>query len=361
MRAPHAPTLADITLAQLGMRNISAFADALRLGPRVEEIGELFQALLGPGGASQISDGPQWTSDVCDDRTPFEFSLALTQNGGELRALVERLPREASLLSAQRSGVEATEQLTATLGLPDDALERLHRVEPLFHADKPQGVFSRWHAVEFPPLQGPRVKVYLNPLIHGAGASASTLEAALRRLGMAPAWDALTAVRHRGELDELKYFSLDLSPEGRIKVYLRFHRPTRDDLERAFSECRGYAPGRVSEFCRAMCGEVDVLDARPIFTCFGFSGDDPRPVGTVYIPVAGYTNNDEDAHQRVRSYLVDQGIPTDMYDQVMSEFPARPLADGSGLISYVSVKVRDGDPRVTVYLSPEAYEVRPPT
>jgi DMATS type aromatic prenyltransferase len=250
--------------------------------------------------------------------------------------------------------------LASRLGLP---LDRLRDVQPLFESPTPQGMFSRWHAVEFHGNQLPHVKIYLNPLVHGPDGAGTTIEEALRRLALPESsLDAVKAVTARGQQDELKYFSLDLSrgDAARVKVYVRHHEVSGLELEHALRHSRRYTPGRAAAFCRTMANGAERYCGRPVFSCLAWSADDPRPSATVYFPVASYVRDDSDANERTLRYLREFGIGTTAYERAISAFATRPLESGVGMLSYVSTKIERGADRVTVYLNPELYQVRAP-
>jgi DMATS type aromatic prenyltransferase len=339
--------------------SIVALCRALEMAERAPEIDALFSELLGPNGDVSSTTPPAWQSDVCDDHTPFEFSVSMTPDAVGLRILAETVAEDATLEAIESANKDTTTRLASRLGL---SLERLQRVEDLFASGERGGLFSRWHALEFHENRPVETKIYLNPLLNGPEACAEILEESVTRLGFAHAWQTVRKVAQRGAADELKYFSLDLSsqPEARVKIYLRHHDITFEELERSLAICRGVARGQITEFCSLMSDRQEPLSARPIFSCLAWASGDSRPTGTIYLPIAAYAPNDAVARNRIRDYLQRRGIPTRKFDTVMRDFANRPLEEGVGMLSYVSTKLGAGPPRVTAYLSPEVYSVRPP-
>ncbi len=55
-----------------------------------------------------------------------------------------------------------------------------------------------------------------------------------------------------------------------------------------------------------------------------------------------------------------QKLVGQLYDRCLKAIANRPLEEGVGLQSYIFVKRDRGEPRVTVYFSPEGYQVCPP-
>src|SRR5262245_9605699 len=73
----------------LGSERLSALCRANGLAAKEPEITGIFASLIEPWGASPAPTTPAWPSDVCDDHTPFEFSVVLSAGEPELRILVE--------------------------------------------------------------------------------------------------------------------------------------------------------------------------------------------------------------------------------------------------------------------------------
>jgi DMATS type aromatic prenyltransferase len=314
--------------------------------------------VLGPHADHDRREGVRFPSDVSDDHTPLEFSVSFTGRGRQLRVLLETVGPDATLASTHGACVAMTEQLVQRLNLRS---ERLRRVEDLFRSNAPSGRFSRWHALEFRAGCPISVKLYFNPQLHGRECAGEVVEAALRRLGRPDAWDEVVRRAVRGEADELAYFSLDLddSPTTRAKVYVRHHDATADELEATLAGAREYATGSASAFLRAMLGPAQPFAARPVFTCLSWVEGVSGPKPTIYAPVAGYARDDADARDRVVEFMRAAGLPADAYERMLAAFAGRPLAAGVGMQSYVSLRADAGAPRMTIYLSPEAYSVTP--
>lgn len=347
------------TLYDLGAARIASLCDALGLEARQPEVLRVFAGLLGVYGGRDVDEAPSWPSDVCDDHSPFEFSISWSRSTTDLRILVETIGDPPTLRTLQEAGAAASEALANELGV---SMDRLRSVEDLFTTEDPSGLFSRWHGVDFRPGRSPEVKVYLNPRIHQPVNAAAVMEAAFERLGMADAWGRVAQFAARGDRDELKYFSLDLGRHDapRVKVYVRHHEATCQDLEAALESCRGYAAGDVTTMCRALLGGEGPFVSRPLFSCLSWVDSAEAPLATTYLPIAGYVSDDREAFHRVRDFMLGAGLPAASYDRALRAFANRPLEDGVGMQSYVSFK-REGDsPRMTVYLGPEVYQARLP-
>src|ERR1019366_7599466 len=106
------------------------------------------------------------------------------------------------------------------------------------------------------------------------------IEEALVRLGFPTAWAYVAQIlsRRGPDLDELMYFSLDVShsSESRLKVYPR-HRP-----------------GDVARFLEIVAPDVtDVFRGRAPFNCYAFAGGSNRPMAvTTHFPINGDAAHD---------------------------------------------------------------------
>lgn len=350
------------SLGELGSGRLAALAVKAGFGDELPAMQRLFQELLATSGVNVAGAAPAWRSDVCDDHTPFEFSVAVGGASQELRVLVESREGGLGIDGNRRWGLRVNQWLRETRGL---RLERFEQLRDLFLPDDAQGVFSIWHAVSFWPGRAPEFKCYLNLEAQGAARAPQLAAEALERLGFGRAWPLVmrTLLRRGPELDRLMYFSLDLSPTTapRVKLYARHYAATTDELELAASGARGHQPGRLTEFCRVLSGgDGPYLDKGPV-SCLGFLDSElERPsASTIYFPIAAYAPNDRVARNRIASYLVLHELPLAPYVGPLEAFANRRLEDGIGMQSYASLRWSGDRPRVTVYFSPEAYSVGP--
>jgi hypothetical protein len=125
----------------------------------------------------------------------------------------------------------------------------------------------------------------------------------------------------------------------------------------------GQAAARAGEFCRAVGGRPGRFAHRPLVSCLSYTERDMRrPSGfTVHVPVRDYAPDDGVARDRATAVLRRFGMDAGVVDRALAAMTSRRPSDGAGLITYVSlVQSTWQPPRVNVYLSPEAYAVRPP-
>lgn len=342
-----------------GTNRLVRLCHATGLESQTDAVLSMFSRLLAPWGNEVLGDAPTWPSDAGDDHTPYEFSAAFGDRT-EVRLLVEPLGSPPSLESNRDRALEVLADLATDHPI---SMERLDKVRDLFLPERPQGLFSLWLGVSFSP-GAPDVKLYMNPEAQGPGKAAALVEEAMVRLGFPKGWHAITRsiVRRGRELDELKYFSLDMTPSetARVKVYVRHLDATPDDCEIAASIARSHRPGDVVDFVHAMApGENGVLPGRPPATCLSFiDGADERPAAaTHYFPVnGGYAVNDAAVAARIRSYLTSTGASTEAYDQCLAAAAERPLDAGIGIQSYAAIRREKKGVRLTTYFALELFE-----
>lgn len=357
------PSPGSSTLRHHAGQQLRSLCEELGLEDVAEGGVRLLHDLLGSVGSRPIAEPVLWPSFVVDDHTPVEFSLAFDRGASPtLRVLVEHIAPEATarknLLAARR----LTERLAQRYQLP---LDRFGAIEDLFLPDEPQGRFSLWHAVVLRPDGQHEFKVYFNPAVRGAKRAPDLVAQAFERLGLGHAYDTVVAhaFRQEGVLDNFVFFALDLRPEPRcrMKVYVAHDRARVTDMERAACAARGVPPGVASDFCRLVGGSRVAFTRRPLVSCYAFvAGDGDVPSGyTLYLPIRDYVTDDEVARDRATSLLKHHGADPSVLDRALKIIAKRPLDAGVGLISYVSLRMGQLQPGITVYLSSEAYGMTP--
>jgi DMATS type aromatic prenyltransferase len=302
---------------------------------------------------------------VADDHTPVEFSIAFNEDEPPtLRVLGDALstePSAASNLSAAH-GFLVTQ--AARFGLP---LTRFARVQDLFATQTPEGGFGLWHSMVFRSGRRPEFKVYFNPELKGIEQAPALLAEALSRLGLGNSYQAALQRSVRpgqlGRGDRLTFFALDLhdGPHARVKLYLTHYDAEPRDLARAAGAVDGIDAAELVEFCEIAGGTSGAFDGLPLVASYTFLGEVDGPAGySVYVPIRGYVDDDEQARDRVAALLRRYGFSTADLDRALAAVTSRPLRDGVGLIAHVSLRLGKPRPGVTVYLSAEAYQVHPP-
>jgi DMATS type aromatic prenyltransferase len=343
--------------AQHQLQTLASAVGADRMSPTMAAI---LDRLLGTSRGDPCG-APAYASDVVDDHTPYEMSLALGGATPELRLLVETVDGDHSLAGRWRAGRAASAWLAAEHGAD---LRRFERIAELFEPREGDALLALWHAIVFRAEAPPEAKVYLDLRARGRVLAATVLEAALARLELAAAYPRLMreGCRRGAELDELVYFSLDLTAHdtARIKVYFRHHHATAADLERVIGRFGGVRPGEVRAFCATVLGHDGPYVPRPLVSCWSFSRGVEPSGATLYAPIAYYVRDDAEAQGRIRRWLGATGVETERYDRAIAAYAPRSLDSGVGMHSYVSFKRDAGVPKVTCYLAPEAHHTFAP-
>ncbi|WP_229074712.1 tryptophan dimethylallyltransferase family protein [Actinoplanes sp. DH11] len=324
----------------------------------------LLTELLGEHGSRPLTEPPVWPSDVADDHTPVEFSIAW--NEGEPPALRILAEAFAPVPSVRANALATDEFLRAQAARYGLSTRRLDAIRDLFDTATPHGDFVLWISLVFRNGRPPEFKVYFNPEVHGPEHSPAVVEQALDRLGLAEAYTRMVSHAVRpGELaraDRLTFFALDLhdGPQARVKLYLSHHDAQAGDVARAAAVVDGVDPELVTEFCE-LAGRAERFTGRPLIGSYTITQGAERPNGySVYVPIRSYVGDDREARERVLPMLARYRFDPAVLDRAIDAVTDRPLDDGVGLIAHVSLRLGPPRPGMTVYLSAEAYQVQPP-
>jgi hypothetical protein len=335
------------------LEKLEHLAKAIGLSTDDEERAKALFRTMTPGWASvSVGDLPPWPTDITDDGTPFEFSLAFEGGTPDLRMLVESQTMPLSSASSWDAGLELNQRLEAS----GAHVVPFERVKGLFTPSAgPVGSFCLWHGAA---LKRDRTlfKAYLNPQVHGSGAATGLIERALRRLGRADAWEFLSERLNASERGkDIRYLSLDLeqSNAARIKVYLAS--TTVESAERVARGSRNIVPGDVAGTLSVLTGSSGPYWARPILTCLAFDEHRFAPKTTLHVPVRCYLSSDEECRAKASTLLDAHAAET--LARAIRALGGDPPAASSGVVTYVSVTPAQGGGRVTIYLAPRCFTV----
>lgn len=304
-----------------------------------------------------------WPSYVSDDHTPYELSLLLGGGEPEIRLMAEPLPLTGPVTLTDT--VRAAQRLRPSLEVLGADFTRFDAVADLFLPPDPSGAFAVWYASSFTADGVPAFKAYFNPAARGRHDAPRLVEEALARLGVRGGWATVCRAMNRGpELDELRFFSLDLarSASARVKVYGFHHQATYEVLSRAIAAVPGADLNAVRRFCRTLLeGEGALVAERQPATCLAFVGDDPLPkTGTVHVPIRSFAGDDATAHARVKRALGELGIAAAPFEAAALAMSQRPLDEGCGVVAWAAVRTGGAHPKANVYLAPKALVDEPP-
>jgi hypothetical protein len=343
------PTL--YSLGELGTARLGALCDALELSEgQTTEALSIFRLVSEPWGRLPIGAAPAWENDLTDDGTPFEFSVGFEAGTPELRMLFES-QLDAGKLSQHSSwhaGIALQARLRAR-GLCETA--QFDRVAPLF-APGPDYLprFALWHAAVLRE-RGPLFKCYVNPEVVGVDRSRPLAAAALGRLGLASAWAFVES--RLGAGTRLPYLSLDLVADSsaRVKIYLTASHS--DEVEALLAGCSNHTPGQTRNWFAQLLSSEGPYLVRPVLVCYSFRPGDAAPNATVHIPIRSYVPSDEVALNRTTPLL--PSVSARQLTRSLAKLAAPTLSCSQGVLTYVSLRMVDGHPRVTTYLAPRAY------
>ncbi|PYI05120.1 hypothetical protein BO78DRAFT_387995 [Aspergillus sclerotiicarbonarius CBS 121057] len=317
------------------------------------------------GAIPQELDRSAWVSDVSNDHSPFEYSLALSQQTGacELRFLIEAQPEDKSLAALQESTTRLTDDIAAYYGPTKVSLDRLNLIRDLFLPSDAEGMLALWHSFATSKTLE-KWKLYLNPLASGRENAFAVTREALQRLGLGRSWELLETILTGDDFPI--YFALGLSPnpeDAEVKVYVAHVGASATQIAHKHVQMDPNASVHaIEQFYSVMAGgSLGPYRGKPGLSCFHFKNADPsRPAArTILYPMDTYAANDAEAQQRIETYMdVIQAPPLyrETYRKAISAVQRRPLEAGRGIHSWVSMKEkRDGKRSNTYYLSAELY------
>jgi hypothetical protein len=339
------------TFRALGHTKLASLCDALGMRPQLADAKQIFD-LFGESWAQRTRACAYPSSDITDDDSPFEFSVALEDGRPELRLLAEAQSDSSTAMSNWAAAWQLTEQLGRIYGV---SLTRARQIADLFEPTDNNSVFGLWHAACLRPGLAPTLKLYLNPRARGDALVDASMEQAFARLGQSDSYQWLREhALLRGAKDRFAYLSIDLGDQDdvRTKVYVAHHDAVASEVERVMEAVPGHVAGDAVMFCDAMASGP--FRQRPLLTCMAFVAGKREPsTCTLHIPIRCYANNDQIILDRVRRFL----SPTEaaLHARAVRSMASRPLEAHAGMQTYTSFRRVEGRKRLTVYLSPEVY------
>jgi DMATS type aromatic prenyltransferase len=336
-------------------RELFRLCAALGYEADYERYRAVLRTLLGDWGSSRIPRHAPYASEIGDDHSPYEFSLQFEAGAVELRLLVEAQGEEPSALSNLEAALALNRRLEQRFSLD---MSRFSKVSELFLGSGAAPPFSLWHAVCWLPGTAPSFKLYLNPRVHGRDRARDVIDEAFGRLGLSRESHSYLARLARSPNDELRYFSLDLSPglKSRIKVYVTHHGADAGELEQVMSVNPHHQAGDVPRFCEAMTGHHGPFVVKPVTTCVSFIEGKSEPYATtLHLPIAHYVDDDQVTASRVSAFLRDNGLDYLRYRRAINVFAPRSLDEGTGVQSYASYRREAVGLHFSAYLSPELF------
>jgi DMATS type aromatic prenyltransferase len=304
-------------------------------------------------GHHPIGRGPLWTSDLTDDHSPYEFSIAYRHDEPELRLLVEAQAPAGSVLDQWRAGLALHDELTSDFGLCRAWFDAMRG--ELAPAGGCAAGFALWHAAVFDPGGHHLMKVYFNPKIDGHSNARQRVRSALHAIGLGHAWE--TVARLADPHSDLRYLSLDLTDTGaRVKVYIAHP----DRTIGSYADQLGALSEAAARDAQALLGEfagpAQRFDHRPLLTCLGFRTGEAAPEVTIHFPVRCYVRSDQDSLDGIGRCLHPRAFA--QLTEAVSRLAGRPLSTSRGRVSYISRTRTPAGLRHTVYVTPLCHAAR---
>ncbi|KAI8945009.1 beta-eliminating lyase [Xylaria longipes] len=310
----------------------------------------------------QSIDQSSWVSSVSNDHSPFEYSVLLNQATGEaeLRLLIEAQSESHTQSQLQQRALHLNEAILMRHGTTV-SLDRFELVQGILMPKEPEGNFAAWHSCAVSKA-GPKWKIYLNPCASGKHNALLSSRAAFERLGMASEWDLVE--RTMTPTDSIAYISLDLTADqanARVGVYISHGVASAGEIARKHEAiCSHTCAFEIQRFCESMAGSLGPYTGKPLLSSFAFTSNPRgRCVGTIHFPVGAYANNDSEIQERVERYMLAKSVPSifaERYRKAVSAVQRRPLAQRSGLHTWVSLKQSaDGALSNAFHLSAELF------
>jgi len=343
------------TYREFGLQKLGDLVRGLGLGHELPAATRLFDLLTASWSHRQLTGTPHWASDITDDGTPFELSVAFQGGRPLVRVLAEAQLEPFDVESNWEAGLALNRVIAGLAGVD---LERFERIQGLFAPPSGSNArFALWHAGQVEPDGSLSFKVYLNPRIVGNGLSREIVRESLVRLGADYAWDELEPKLTDDSL--LPYFSLDLakSANARLKVYVAHPNATSETIDALVRDESGYRPGLAQGWIEELTGSAGPFDQRPLLTCYAFRSPVDAAEVTVLVPSRAYVGHDAEALARAGELL---GHHEARLRSGIEGMAGRPLAMGRGLVTYVSARPVPDGTRVTAYLAPEAHAISTP-
>src|SRR4051812_47709679 len=113
--AQHVPSLSP-SLREIAHRRLRSACSALGANHLLGRALDAFDLIAGPWGSWRAEHEPHWQSDVTDDGSPFEISVAFSGKTPELRLLAECQERPLTSESAWNAGLALNARLAHEFG-----------------------------------------------------------------------------------------------------------------------------------------------------------------------------------------------------------------------------------------------------
>lgn len=340
---------------------LKALALVLGFGQETENILAVYKELIYPWANLPIDQFKAKNSAFTTDASPIELSVAYCDGVPELRFSMEVIEEDTSIAGKRKSAIAFVNKIEKLFNLN---LDKYHAIEDLFLPENMQGKFAIFQSVRFSPGKPVSFNIHLNPKSRGENNVIPIVKQALERLGYLQGWEAFLPVISRGEnLDDIFYFCLDVGEfaDNRVKIYTYHKDATLKDITRICRVAQTYAPNEHEAFVDHMTGSTKIFSKWPLIAATAFTDSNQPKTVTTYVPMFAYAHDDQQAYQRIRSYLDAHELDGQLYSRIIDTFKNRELSAGIGMQNWISIQRRSNNKvRWTIYLATESLHVFKP-
>lgn len=335
-------------------RKLIRLCEAARLSEIIEPTLALFRDMVGRCQLRSPDAPPRW-SGLTDDSTPIEFSIVFSQRDRQLRLLFEPQGDPQSPIEYWKSGQRLTRYLARRWHASIDVARD---VEPLFRPSAKDVLLAGGHAFEPVPHGSPKCKVYFNAMAAGVERTDHVVGIALAHLGYEAAWQQMR--RALTPRDRIELLALDLTPLGRVKLYVRPIGASLRHLQSLANLAAQADDGLIARAWQIIHPTRPPERSRPTFLTYHLTdrGSAKPERATFSIPLFPGIRSDLEVSRRVVRLFKELEIDHAPYLKCLSAMANQALWREQGIHSYVAVQTDGRDHAIVVYFNPRFYAAR---
>jgi len=328
--------------------------EAAGLSESVDSTLLLFRDMVRGCQLRSPQDPPRW-SGLTDDSTPVELSVVFGHRTRQVRMLFEPQGDPQGALSYWKAGQRLTRYLARRWGA---SIESAREIEPLFRPVAKDVLLAGGHAFEPVPAGPPKCKVYFNAMAAGTTNTSHIVGTSLARLGYDRTWRWLhQALTPR---DRIELLALDLTPRGRVKLYVRSIGASLQHLQ-SLEGLAAKADRNLIAKAWSIIHPTRLPErARPTFMTYHLTNPHAaRPErATFSIPLFPGIRSDLEVSRRVVSLFKELELDPAPYLACLSAMADKALSREQGIHSYVAVQGSYRERAIVVYFNPRLYAAR---
>jgi hypothetical protein len=238
------------------------------------------------------------------------------------------------------------------------ATRRWGQIHEIFtpQADRPVPL---WHSIAWRPPSRVVHKTYFGLYAWPLSQRYAAVGEAMRRLGMAAAWDdARARIEDADGSREIEFFAVDMTDEAdsRVKIYYRNHGADIGEMNRIASVALSHDADDAMAAYRTLAGDrTDAGEAA--LSCLAFRGGlDQAAECTTYLRLSSLASGDGEAVDRTAALLRSEGVDPGRFRALATALTPGRLEDSQGVLELVSYRAagRRGD--ITTYFRFPVYD-----